>query len=415
MKGPLENIKVVELATMAAVPMAGRLLSEWGAEVIHIEHPVTGDPWRGWLTQSGIEFPPRLEYQFWENYNRNKRSLTLDVNSEAGREILDKLIAEADVFTTNRRPFELEKFHLDYETLSAINKRLIFASITGFGRKGPDKNAPGHDTIGFWARSGFVYQMQQKGTAPPSPGYRSVAAGDKLSGMTLACGILVAILARQTTGVGQEVDVSLLNTGMFSQIPLATQLGGFKDLFETEEAYLDALRRERDEVSPLVISYETGDGRWLQLSLAPSDRFWPQFCGAIERPELEHDPRFDSVESRMEYQADLFEILEAAFLKKTLAEWTDQFDQTELIWSPIKSPEEVIQDPQVLANEYIVPYQHPEFGELQVLANPIQHSQTPAEIRSPAPEMSQHTEEILLELGYSWDQIEQLREDGVIF
>lgn len=414
MNGPLGNIKVVELATMAAMPMAGRLLADWGADVIHVEHPVTGDPWRTWLTQSGVEFPPKLSYHWWENYNRNKRSLTLDISHEKGQEVLYKLVEDADVFLTNRRPYELQRYDLEYETLSRLNKRLIFGSLTGFGRKGPDKDAPGQDTIGFWARSGFMYQLQQWGSAPPSAGYRTVAAGDKMSGMTMACGILLAILAREQSGVGQEVDVSLLNTGIFALAPLALHLGGYEEIYETQEGYEAGLRREREDVSPLYVSFETKDKRWLQLSLAPADRYWPQFCQAIERDDLELDPRFDSIESRIENQPALFRIIEEALLAKTLAEWTEQFEPFDLLWSPIKSPREVLQDPQVKANDYIVPFNHPEFGDIDVIANPIKHSKTPATLRTPAPEFGQHTEEILLEMGYTWEDIEQLNSEGII-
>jgi len=414
MDAPLEHTRVVELATMAAAPMAGRLLADWGADVIHVEHPVTGDPWRTWLTQAGAEFPAKLSYHWWENYNRNKRSLALDISHEKGLSVLYRLVEKADVFLTNRRPYELKRYGLEYETLSRMNRRLIYGSLTGFGRKGPDKDAPGQDTVGFWARSGFMYQLQQWGTAPPSAGYRSVAAGDKVSGMTMACGILLAILAREQTGVGQEVDVSLLNTGIYTQAPLALHLGGFEELFETQEEYESALRREREEVSPLHISFETKDNRWLQLSLAPSYRYWPQFCRAIEREDLERDPRFDSIEHRIENRAALLEILEALFAGKTLAEWTKQLNSADLLWSPIKSPKEVLEDPQVKANDYIVPFDHPEFGEMDVIANPIKHSRTPAALRTPAPEFGQHTEEILLETGYDWEEIERLKSENVI-
>ncbi len=414
MGSPLEHIKVIELATMAAGPMAGRLLADWGADVIHIEHPVTGDPWRDWLTQGGVEFPPKLSYHWWENYNRNKRGVTLDISKEKGLAILHKLIEEADVFLTNRRPYEMKRFSLEYETLSRSNERLIYASLTGYGRKGPDRDAPGQDTIGFWARTGFMYQLQQWGTAPPSSGYRTIAAGDKVSGMTMACGILLAILAREQSGVGQEVDVSLLNTGIFTQAPLALHLGGVKEIYETPEEFEASRRREREAVSPLHISFETKDKRWLQLSLAPSHRYWPQFCQAIGKPELEDDPRFDSIESRAENQPALFEMLEEKFQEKTLAEWSAQLEGADLLWSPIEPPEEVLEDSQVRANDYIVPFDHPEFGKIEVLANPIKHSKTPATLRTPAPEFSQHTEEILLEMGYTWEDIEQLKTEGII-
>jgi len=197
-------------------------------------------------------------------------------------------------------------------------------------------------------------------------------------------------------------------------MPLALQLGGFYEIFETPEEYELFLRREREDVSPLYISFETKDHRWLQLSLAPSDRYWASFCGAIEMDHLEKDSRFDSIESRMENQPALFRILEEMFLKKTLAEWTERFEPADLPWSSIKTPKEVLQDPQVLANDYTVPFNHPEFGDIKVLANPIKHSKTPATLRTPAPEFGQHTEEILLEAGYTWEVIEQFKKEDII-
>ena len=289
MGSPLENIKVVELATMAAAPMAGRLLADWGAEVIHIEHPVNGDPWRTWVTVAGNDLPPHIAYSFWEHYNRNKRSITLDLEQEKGLEVLHKLIEGADVFITNRRPYVLQKYHLEYDSLKALNPRLIFGSLTGYGRKGPDRDLPGHDTLAFWARSGFMHLLQQGDAAPPSAGYRTLAAGDKVNALALACGLILAILDREKTGLGQEVDVSLLHTGIFTLASIALTLGNFEQMFETAEEYEKFLKRERDEVSPLYISFETRDKRWLQLSLAPPDPYWPTLCRAIEKEELEKD------------------------------------------------------------------------------------------------------------------------------
>jgi crotonobetainyl-CoA:carnitine CoA-transferase CaiB-like acyl-CoA transferase len=414
MFSPLEHIKVIEWATMAAAPMAGRFLADWGAEVIHVEHPVSGDPWRTWITFEGNELPPETAYSFWEHYNRNKKGLTLDLDQDKGLEVLRKLIEGADVFITNRRPYVLKKYNLEYDTLKTLNPKLIYGSLTGYGRKGPDKDLPGHDTLAFWARSGFMYLMQQGESAPPSAGYRAVAAGDKVNALALACGLILAILARERTGLGQEVDVSLLHTGIYALAPIALTLGNFEQLFETSEEFEKYLRRERDEVSPLYISYQTRDKRWLQLSLAPPDPYWPTFCRVIEREELEKDPRFDSVETRMENQGELFQILEDVFRQKTLAEWKEQFDKADLLWSPIQSPKEVIADPQVIENDIIVPFDHPEFGQIKVVSNPVKLSQTPATLRTPAPEFGEHTEEVLLALGYSWDDINQFREMGVI-
>ena len=407
----LDGIKVVEVTTMAAAPMAGRLLGDWGAEVIRVEHPETGDPWRGWLTQGGLELPPELQYHFWENYNRNKKSVTLNISQETGRKILYKLVEKADVFLTNRRPFELEKFSLEYDTLSRLNPRLIYASLTGFGRKGPEKDAPAHDTVAFWARSGFMYLLQQGGMPPPIPGYRTLASGDKLSSIAVACGIILALLARERTGEGQEVDVSLLHTAVFALVNVALALGPIEEVFGEGE---EVVRREREEMSPLVVCHQTKDERWLQLSLAPSEPYWSGLCQAMERPDLEHDPRFESIEARTENQADLFHIFEEVFRSKTLAEWTPRLIETEMLWAPVQSPREVINDPQARANDVFVPYDHPDFGQIEVVANPIRLSKTPATVRTPAPEFSQHTEEVLLELGYTWEDIAQFKEQGII-
>ncbi|MBW2622082.1 MAG: CoA transferase [Deltaproteobacteria bacterium] len=414
MESPLEHIKVVELATMAAAPMAGRFLAEWGAEVIHVEHPVTGDPWRGWLTQAGNELPPETEYSFWENYNRNKKSVTLDMTQDKGMEAFLKLVEGADVFLTNRRPYALKKFNLEYDSLRKLNPKIIYASLTGYGRKGPDKDAPGLDTLAFWARSGFMYLLQQGDMAPPSAGYRAVAAGDKINAIALACGIILAILTRERSGIGQEVDVSLLHTGIYALAPLVLNLGNIEQIFETDEEYEQHLHRERDEVSPLYISYETRDKRWLQLSLSPPDPYWKAFCWVIEMEELEKDPRFASTEGRVENQPALFRLLEEVFRKKTLAKWKERFDQVDMLWSPIQNPREVINDPQVRANGIIKPFEHPAFGRIEVVANPITLSRTPATIRTPAPEFSEHTEEVLLDLGYSWDDINEFKDEGVI-
>lgn len=410
----LEGIKVVEVTTMAAAPMAARLLGDWGAEVIHIEHPVTGDPWRVWLTLGGIQLEPRLQYHFWENYARNKRSLSLNISHQKGRRILRQLLKTADVLITNRRPFELKRLNLEYEDVSKLNPRIIYASLTGFGREGPDKDMPGHDTVGFWAKSGFMYLLQEEGAYPPAAGYRTLAAGDKLSAMALACGIILALYVREKTGVGQEVDVSLLHTSIYALAAIVMALGDIKGAIGSEEEYKHYLHRSRHDVSPLIISYQTKDGRYLQLALAPPEPYWHRFCEAIGRPELENDPRFSSRDARTENKDALLSILQEVFKSRSLEEWKPILTKAELLWSPIQTPAEVLSDPQVRANDIIVPFEHPELGRIEVISNPVKLSKTPATIRTTAPEFSQHTEEILLKLGYSWENIAQLKEEGVI-
>ena len=210
----LEGIKIIEVAQWAAAPMGGRLLADLGADVIHVENPVTGDAYRYFQStpdnplNAGRGVPYHINYN-WECYNINKRGITLNLDSEQGRGIFYKLIEQADVFISNLRPYELEKFQLDYETLSKINPRLIFASLTGYGLTGPDRNSPGYDIISYWSRAAIPYLLDALGFRP--------AIGDNLGGLMLAFGIMSALFVRERTGIGQAVDTSLFNLGEFCQ------------------------------------------------------------------------------------------------------------------------------------------------------------------------------------------------------
>jgi len=210
----LEGIKVIDVSQVAAVPMCARHLADFGADVLHIENPTTGDMWRGYQANQEVTrsvAPSHINYN-WENYNRNKRSVTIDLAQEGGQEIIHKLLEKADVFVSNLRPFELEKFKLEYETLSKLNPRLIYGCITGYGRKGPEKNAPAYDTTAYWTRSGIPYMLSRPGM--PGPSFRP-AIGDNVAALALAYGVMMALFVREKTGVGQEVDVALFHAGMY--------------------------------------------------------------------------------------------------------------------------------------------------------------------------------------------------------
>jgi len=405
----VEGIKVVDVSQVAAVPMAARHLADFGADVIHVENPVRGDSWRGY--QAEIErgkalrvyAPSHINYN-WENFNRNKRSLTLDLAQEGGREILYKLVAKADVFVTNLRPFELEKFNLEYDTLSRLNPRLIYGHLTGYGKKGPDRDAPGYDATAYWARSGIPYRYAEPGMAPS---HIAPAFGDNVAALALAYGIMTALYVRERTGIGQEVDVALLHTGVYQ---LSFDIAG---ALVTGLDYEDWRLRSREDVpNALSAQYQTKDGRWLLLVVLQPDRYWSRFCQAIERPDLEHDPRFESFEPRIENHAALHHILEEVFLTKTLDEWKSRLRG--IPFAPFQNFLEVINDPQARANDFFVSFDHPTYGRIEVVANPIKLSKTPATIRMPAPEFGQHTEEVLLEYGYTWEDIAQFKAQGVI-
>ncbi len=399
----LEGIKVVETAAVIAGPLATRLLSDWGEDVIHIEHPVRGDlAWKQRARRGGRVIMSDINYTAY-TLNYNKRAMTLDLSQEDGREIIYKLVEKADVLVMNFRPREIEKFKLEYETLSQLNPRLICVNLTGYGKKGPGRNVPSYEHTGYFARSGIHHVLQVPG-APPAQ--MPLQLGDSVAALCLAYGITAALFIRERTGVGQEVDTSLFHTGVFTlSCDIARALATGQDRQQVE-------RRDMNNV--LVNAYQTKDGRWLCLEVWQPDLYWSRVCQAIERGDLEHDPRFATFEPRIENHAVLFDILEEIFLSKTLDEWKVRLNEARIPWDPIQNLQEAVSDPQARANDFFVPYDHPTYGRMEVVANPIKLSKTPATIRMLAPEFGQHTEEILLENGYTREDIARFKEQGVI-
>ncbi|HEY42236.1 MAG TPA: CoA transferase [Dehalococcoidia bacterium] len=399
----LEGIKVIETASVYAGPMAGRLLADWGADVVHIEHPVRGDIARsesskrgGKIIQSDINY--RLE-----NYNRNKRSVTLDLSLEAGRQVIYKLLQKADVYISNFRPRELKTYGLEYETLSRLNPGIIHANISGYGKKGPDKDLPGYEFTSYFPKTGMLHVLQTPGSGPGFPPY---GLGDNVAGMTLACGIMTALFIRERTGIGQEVDVSLFQAGVYAlSLDIAGSLVTGQDRQQVETT---------EVANALVSPYRTRDDRWLYLGISQPDPYWSRFCQAIDREDLENDPRFATFESRIENHVALNHVLEEVFGNRTLEEWKAPLNEAGLPWAPVQNLPETTADPQARANGFYVGYNHPTYGYIEGVANPIQMGKTAAEVTRPAPELGQHTEEVLLEFGFTWKDIEQFKSKGVI-
>jgi len=249
----------------------------------------------------------------------------------------------------------------------------------------------------------MLHLLQVPGTHPSQP---PLGLGDNVTGLALACGIMTALFIRETTGVGQEVDVSLFQTGVYAlALDIAGSLVTGQDRQQVDR---------QDIANALVNSYRTKDGRWLFLGVSQVDLYWSTFCRAIERKDLEYDPRFASFEPRIENHVALFHILEEVFLSKTLGEWKIRLDNAGLPWAPVQNLPEVTADPQARANDFFVSYDHPTYGRIEVVANPIKLSKAPSKVRMPAPELGQHTEEVLLEYGYTWEDIARFKEQGVI-
>jgi len=393
----LEGIKVLDVSQVAAVPMVARHLADFGADVIHVEHPKSGDTYREVGNRLARASGKSTHInRLWETFNRNKRSMTLDVSRNGGQEVMYRLVKKIDVFLTNFRPFELEKFKLEYSTLSSLNEKLIYAQFTGYGDRGDEKDRPAYDSTAYWARSGAAHMVPRPGSIPAHP---PGAFGDNVAALALAYGIMLALFTRERTGVGQKVHVSLFQTAVYQ---LCQEIATNGVLLPTR----------LDPENPLVNVFQTKDGRWLFFLLLQPDRYWPNICQAIGREELEHDPRFESTQARTANRHELTHILEEAFLSKTLAEWKPLLSGVP--YDVAQYLPEVIADPQARANDFFIPYDHPTYGQIEVLASPINLSKTPATITMPAPEFGQHTEEVLLEYGYSWEDIMQLKEQGVI-
>jgi len=398
----LKGIRVVEVADWGFVPSAATVLGDWGADVIKIEHPVRGDPIRGLVT-SGIVPGARGVNFFVEQLSRNKRSLGVDLAKPQGLEILHRLVKSADVFVTNYLPAARERLKITYADLRAVNARIIYARGHGQGHRGPDANRGGYDAASFWARGGIADRLTPMGQ--PLLMQRP-AFGDFTSGMFLAGGIAGALFHRERSGEGIEVDVSLLGAAVWVLSPdiVAAMAYGF----ELPQSGVLPVQ------NPLVNTYWSSDGRGIVLMMLQAERFWPILAAAIGREDILRDPRFDTPQKRQEQGAELVEVLKQVFAQKPRAAWAEVLNRSEAIWAPVQSPSEIPNDPQVQANGYVQSFEHPVHGAFRVAASPVQFANQPPAVTRPASEAGAHTEEVLLELGYDWEQIGTCKAAGVV-
>jgi crotonobetainyl-CoA:carnitine CoA-transferase CaiB-like acyl-CoA transferase len=398
---PLEGIRVIEIGTWVALPGGCATLADWGAEVVKVEHPAGGDPARGWRLTPTPDGRAELAVM-WEQDNRNKKSLALDVERPEGREVLRGLLATADVFATSQRPEHLEEMGLAYRDLSALNPRLVMVHLSGFGPRGPDHWRPGYDALCFWARSGFALTMA---TPEGEPVMSPPAVGDHTASLAIAGGVAAALLARARTGRGRLVQASLFHAGLWASSIDQVTAG----ITGREVGKLT----RRSPVNPLSNSYATADG-WIQLLNLQSDRFWAPFCRALERPDWLEDPRFATAEARAAHGLDLVALCEAEFARRPTAEWARRLDAEGVRWGHIQSVLAATRDRQAWDNGYFQRVAHTAAGALTLVTSPVQFDGTTEVLTQAAPELGQHTEELLLDAGYAWDDLARLKAEKVI-
>ncbi|MFA4837145.1 MAG: CoA transferase [Dehalococcoidia bacterium] len=400
----LEGIRVLDLGHWLLGPGAAATLGDLGAEVIKIEDRVNGDAARGMMSAQKATTGIGGRNWFFEHCNRNKKSITLDLEKEEGKRILYSLVEKSDVVVHNKRKSVMAKLQLDYETLSKYNPRLIYAMASAFGSKGPDWDRTAYDITGQ-ARSGMMYAS---GESWMPPVLTQGAPADRIGAIMTAFAIVAALLHRERTGIGQEVETSMLG----SMIHLLGMHIDFNTLLGQQMT-----RPDRSNIpNPLWNYYKCKDDKWIMLGGIQADRHWSDICRALGLEHIEKDPRFENMAIRSQHSAECIAIMDKTFATRTRAEWLDILRNIkDLAYEAVNNFPEVLKDPQVRANDYIVDFDHPVWGKVTLAGFPMNFSRSPASVRLPGPEFGEHTEQVLNEiLGYSWDDIVKLKDSEVI-
>ena len=387
MSAPLSGIRVVELASFVAAPAAGALLSDLGAEVIKVEVP-WGEIYRHAAPklagyESDFAGAPHFEMD-----NRGKRSLALDLALPQAQEALARLVEGADVLLTNMLPERLEKNGLDPVSLHSQRPELIIARLSGYGPEGPEANAPAFDYSAYWARTGFMDSLHEP-DAPPA--FQRPGMGDHSAALSLVVGILAALRTRDDDGRGQVIDVSLQHIGFYIQ--------GNDAAMTLVTGQTPPRHDRRAARNPLWNHYQCGDGRWLFLVMIDSQRYWPEFVRAVGRPELADDPRFADPSERFRNTSALIKELDREFAGRSLAEWCECLGKHRLIWAPVRTLAEAVDDPQAEAFGSFPSVEHPEFGAFRTVGPPLRMSGHPMTAGAPAPALGADTAAVLAEAG----------------
>lgn len=385
-----------------AGPVCSAVLGDWGAEVVKIEDPRSGDPMRGFQVRTKADPEQRFSPSFAVS-NRNKRSVALNLQQSAGLAVARDLIGRADVFVTNLRPGALERLGLEPDTLTAQFPRLIYGQMTGYGHVGPERDRAAFDYAAAWARAGIMASIGEPEGPPPGqrPGMVDFPAG-----LSLAGGIAAALFERGRTGKGQVVRTSLFQMGMWMKaVDLEAAMAG-------KPTPLPESRRAA--VNPLFNAYRTSNGRWIYLIMMQGDRHWRDFCEVIGRNDWAAEASLQTMRGRFERRAEIIAELDSLFATKTFEEWSTLLEHNNIFWGRVQNDAEVLADPQAAALEVWSRPDGEGGSEPPLLKSPVGFSRCEVSVRLAPPEVGQHTEEVLLESGYTWEQLGRLKEQGAI-
>jgi len=392
----LEGLKIVEFATYVAAPSAAAVMSDWGADVIKVESG-RGDPTRRtFVATPHLEGNPVYEFE-----NHGKRGIVLDIAKPAGREALLRLLKDADVFLTNVRPAALKRARLDYESLKADFPRLIYTIVTGYGLQGEGADLPAFDAAAFWSRAGVAGAFTPRGAEPPAcrPGF-----GDAFCSLSTVSATLAAVVERQATGRGRLVETSLVRAGAYAL--------GWDLSIQLKWGRLASQRERKSALNPLSNYFKTSDDRWVGVFARDGRDDFGLVLKALEAEELAVDPRFATGSARTKNVADLVTALDEVFARFTLAEITPRLTHTDIVWSPVNAPRDAVDDPIAIAAGCFVDTVDGQGVAMRQPASPARFPGADDGPRRPAPNLGEHTREVLAEAGYSSAEIDALIAEG---
>lgn len=402
---PLQGVKVVELSLMVAAASCGRMMADWGAEVIKVENTKGGDNFRKWPL--GIGAPADDDYDpLFDNLNANKRAISVDTRTSAGQEVMYKLLSEADVFLTNLRTEALKKSGLDYETLHEKFPRLVMAQLDGYGEKGEEAGRPGYDNTAFWARGGFLYSQSVYGDSSDTyPVYMPMGFGDVTCAMGMMAATVSAVLSARQTGRGDRVSLSLYGTAIWlANILISGSQYGFH------------LPKRRENSSPFGAPFKCSDGRWFMPQIVNFDRDAALYFKILGAEDMIGDPRYAARSNfnRVEISKPVMERFEQLFATKTAREWQQIFSEADLSCEILYGYDDILTDPQAIVNDFVYKMEYPN-GKSSMLVRSCLRSQEMGlpEFR-PGPMLGEHSVEILKELGYKEEEIQSLLDSGTV-